>query len=147
MVEPPLGATGVRSRFLRVKTSPSANILISYQIADSVAGFAYAFGGTCIILFVMNLIPGLSLRATEEAEILGIDDAELGEFAVCISRDTSFMGLSTNYLVIYSTITSNSPARLFPKMIRHRNSLPKRAPRPGCIQVIVLKNPRVPNLK
>ena len=29
----------------------------------------------------MNLIPGLSLRASEEAEIYGIDDAELGEFA------------------------------------------------------------------
>jgi Amt family ammonium transporter len=34
-----------------------------------------------LILFIMNLIPGLSLRATEEAEILGIDDAEIGEFA------------------------------------------------------------------
>ena len=29
----------------------------------------------------MNLIPGLSLRASEEAEIIGIDDSELGEFA------------------------------------------------------------------
>lgn len=29
----------------------------------------------------MNLIPGLSLRATEEAEIIGIDEAEIGEFA------------------------------------------------------------------
>ena len=57
---------------------------LGYQVADSAAGFAYSFGGTCIILFIMNLIPGLSLRATEEAEILGIDDAELGEFAVCI---------------------------------------------------------------
>jgi Amt family ammonium transporter len=57
-------------------------VQLGYQIADSVAGFAYAFGGTCIILFIMNLIPGLSLRASEEAEILGIDDAELGEFAV-----------------------------------------------------------------
>jgi Amt family ammonium transporter len=56
-------------------------IQLGYQVADSVAGFAYAFGGTCIILFVMNLIPGLSLRASEEAEVLGIDDAELGEFA------------------------------------------------------------------
>lgn len=55
---------------------------MGYQVADSVAGFAYAFGGTCIILFVMNLIPGLSLRASEDAEVLGIDDAELGEFAV-----------------------------------------------------------------
>lgn len=30
----------------------------------------------------MNLIPGLSLRASEEAEVLGMDDAEIGEFAV-----------------------------------------------------------------
>lgn len=29
----------------------------------------------------MHYIPGLSLRASEEAEILGIDDAEMGEFA------------------------------------------------------------------
>ncbi|RPA95319.1 high affinity ammonium transporter [Choiromyces venosus 120613-1] len=56
-------------------------VQLGYQVADSCAGFAYSFGGTCIILFIMNLIPGLSLRATEEAEILGIDDAELGEFA------------------------------------------------------------------
>lgn len=93
MVEPSLGATRVRSRSFGVEISPSANNLTSYQIADSVAGFAYAFGGTCIILFIMNLIPGLSLRATEEAEVLGIDDAELGEFAVCISWNAFFMGL------------------------------------------------------
>jgi len=29
----------------------------------------------------MNLTPGLSLRASEEAEIIGIDEAEIGEFA------------------------------------------------------------------
>ena len=43
---------------------------------------AYSFLGTCIILFLINLIPGLQLRASEDAEIMGIDDAELGEFAV-----------------------------------------------------------------
>ena len=56
-------------------------IQLAYQLADCVSGFAYSFFGTCIILFIMNFIPGLSLRASEEAEILGIDDAELGEFA------------------------------------------------------------------
>ncbi len=56
-------------------------IQLAYQLADSVAGGAYSFGGTCIILFVINLIPGLKIRANEEAEILGIDDAEIGEFA------------------------------------------------------------------
>jgi ammonium transporter, Amt family len=56
-------------------------IQLGYQLADSVSGFAYSFVGTCLILFVMNLIPGLSLRATAEEEAMGLDDAQLGEFA------------------------------------------------------------------
>ena len=52
-----------------------------YQLCDSVTGFSYSFGVTCIILYIMNLIPGLSLRASEEAEIEGIDGAEIGESA------------------------------------------------------------------
>jgi Amt family ammonium transporter len=67
-------------------------VQLGYQLADCVAGFSYAFFGTCIILFLMNLVPGLSLRASEEDEALGIDDAELGEFAydyVELRRDFS----------------------------------------------------------
>lgn len=60
-------------------------IQLGYQLADSITGFAYSFFGTCIILFILNLIPGLSLRAPEEDEIMGIDDAEIGEFAVSLS--------------------------------------------------------------
>ena len=63
---------------------------LAYQLADSVSGFAYSFGGSCIILFIMNLVPGLKLRASEEAEVLGMDDAEIGEFAydyVELTRD------------------------------------------------------------
>ncbi|KAB5551205.1 ammonium transporter [Coniochaeta sp. 2T2.1] len=56
-------------------------IQLGYQLADSFTGGAYSFFGTTLILFVLNLIPGMHLRATEEAEILGIDDAEIGEFA------------------------------------------------------------------
>ena len=56
-------------------------IQLAHQLTDAVTGFSYSFGMTCIILFVMNLIPGLSLRASEEAEIIGIDEAEIGEFA------------------------------------------------------------------
>ncbi|QKX55979.1 uncharacterized protein TRUGW13939_03078 [Talaromyces rugulosus] len=65
-------------------------IQLAYQLADSVSGFVYSFGGTCIILMIMNFIPGLSLRSSEEDEIMGIDDAEIGEFAydyVEITRD------------------------------------------------------------
>ncbi|KAI0365963.1 ammonium transporter [Pilatotrama ljubarskyi] len=56
-------------------------IQLGYQVADSVAGMSYSFVMTTIILWIMHFIPGLRLRATEEAEILGIDDAEMGEFA------------------------------------------------------------------
>lgn len=55
-------------------------IQLGYQLADSVSGGAYSFVMTSLILFILNLIPGLHLRASEEAEILGIDDAEIGEF-------------------------------------------------------------------
>lgn len=36
---------------------------------------------TTIILWVMHFIPGLRMRIDEESEIIGIDDAEMGEFA------------------------------------------------------------------
>ncbi|KAL5002722.1 ammonium transporter AmtB-like domain-containing protein [Aspergillus recurvatus] len=65
-------------------------IQLGYQLADSVTGMAYSFFGSCIILFIINMIPGLSLRVPEEDEVLGIDDAEIGEFAydyVELTRD------------------------------------------------------------
>ena len=54
---------------------------LGIQLADSFSGGCYSFVGTTLILFIMNMIPGLRLRASEEAEILGIDDSEIGEFA------------------------------------------------------------------
>ncbi|KAI1501712.1 ammonium permease [Biscogniauxia marginata] len=56
-------------------------IQLAYQLADSVCGGVYSFGGTCIILSLFDWIPGLKIRASENDEILGIDDAEIGEFA------------------------------------------------------------------
>lgn len=56
-------------------------VQLGYQLADSVAGFSYSFVLTCIILFLMNLVPGLSLRVSPAEEELGLDDGQLGEFA------------------------------------------------------------------
>ena len=45
---------------------------------------------TYLLLFIVDHIPGLKLRSTEEAEILGIDETELGETGydfVYLSRD------------------------------------------------------------
>ena len=51
------------------------------QVAYIVACTAYAFVVSALLAFVIDKIPGLHLRASEEAELLGMDDDQLGEFA------------------------------------------------------------------
>ncbi len=51
------------------------------QVAYIVAVTAYSFVMSAIIAYIINIIPGLRLRASEEAELLGMDDDQLGEFA------------------------------------------------------------------
>ncbi|KAK5012615.1 ammonium transporter Amt1 [Cryomyces antarcticus] len=60
-------------------------IQLAIQLADSVAGMAYSFFGTCLILFCLGAIgkvgSPMSLRVSSEEELLGLDDVEIGEFA------------------------------------------------------------------
>ena len=51
------------------------------QLAYVVAATGYAFVMSLILAYIINYIPGLRLRASEEAELLGMDDDQLGEFA------------------------------------------------------------------
>jgi Amt family ammonium transporter len=51
------------------------------QIAYIVACCAWTFVVSAIIAKIIDLIPGLKLRASEEAELLGMDDDQHGEFA------------------------------------------------------------------
>ena len=67
---------------------------MGYQLADSFTGGLYSFVGTCLILGALDglgrFFPVLKLRASEEEEVLGIDDVEIGEFAydyVELTRD------------------------------------------------------------
>jgi len=65
-------------------------IQLAYQLCDGVTGMAYSFVLSCLILFLINLIPGLQLRASDQEEIMGMDETEVGEFAydyVEVSRD------------------------------------------------------------
>lgn len=57
-------------------------IQLGYQLADATSGMAYSFVMTSIILWIMHFIPGLNLRCDEEAEIVGMDEAFVGEFYV-----------------------------------------------------------------
>ncbi|KAI7906524.1 ammonium transporter AmtB-like domain-containing protein [Cokeromyces recurvatus] len=56
-------------------------IQLAYQLAEATAGAAWSFVITYLILFIMNNIPGLSLRVNREAELQGLDVAEIGEMA------------------------------------------------------------------
>lgn len=61
---------------------------LGIQLAGSVSGGAYSFVGSLVILYTMNFIGKylsvFRLRASPEEEDLGIDDVEIGEFAVCL---------------------------------------------------------------
>ena len=65
-------------------------VQLAIQLADGVTGMVYSFTVSCLILFILNFIPGFHLRASENEEIMGIDETEVGEFAydyVELSRD------------------------------------------------------------
>ena len=65
-------------------------VQLAIQLADGVTGMAYSFTVSCLILFILNFIPGFHLRASEQEEIMGMDETEVGEFAydyVELSRD------------------------------------------------------------
>lgn len=98
---------------------------LAYQLADSFAGGAYSFVATCAILFVMNLVPGLRLRAAEESEILGIDDAEIGEFAY------DYVELTREVLVDVEneagSVRYSADAGTFCSLEKHDNPLADRA--------------------
>ena len=51
------------------------------QLAYIAACTGYSFVVSAIIAYAISMIPGLNLRASEEAELLGMDDDQLGEFA------------------------------------------------------------------
>jgi ammonium transporter, Amt family len=65
-------------------------IQLAYQLIDSLAGFGYSFCGSCLILLIVNFIPGLHLRVSEEDEVMGIDETEIGEFAVSLLSSFTF---------------------------------------------------------
>ena len=76
---------------------------VPYQLAASSAGFAYSFCGSILILFILNKIPGFKLRASQEEEILGIDDVEVGEFAY------DYVESSRDVRASYGSSTHDSP--------------------------------------
>ena len=79
-------------------------VQMGYQVAYICATCAYSFVVTAIILYAMNIIPGLQLRVSRDAEREGIDEAELGEFAfdfVEVRRIPGTPPIQTSSRVVY----------------------------------------------
>ncbi|GAA5827499.1 hypothetical protein JCM11251_003836 [Rhodosporidiobolus azoricus] len=56
-------------------------VQIGYQLAGICSVVAWTAVVSFILLFVINLIPGLKFRISEDEEIIGVDEAEIGEYA------------------------------------------------------------------
>jgi len=82
---------------------------LGIQLADSIAGGAYSFTMTVIILLCINglalVLPILRLRADDLDEVMGIDEAEIGEFAVSKSNRTDSSTFADGYSMIMSRVT------------------------------------------
>lgn len=66
---------------------------------------------TYILLFIIDHIPGLKLRADEDAEVLGIDEVELGENAydyLAIRKDLENAEEVDNWKSAHDTASSHS---------------------------------------
>lgn len=92
-----IGLDGVNTGLQNTTTGTAAGGFLNknyrqfyIQLAYVVTCSVYAFSVSTVLAYMVNYIPGLHLRASEEAELLGMDDAEVGEFAydyVEIRRD------------------------------------------------------------
>lgn len=60
---------------------------VGKQLAEIRAISLYSFTVSCVLLYILKLIPGMQLRAHEEAEMIGLDraqfvDEQIGERAI-----------------------------------------------------------------
>jgi Amt family ammonium transporter len=105
-------------------------IQLGYQLADSFTGGAYSFFGTCLILgaldFIGKFVPALRLRATEEEEALGIDDVEIGEFAVSYPIDSVFGRAKANSNNSMTTLSSRAKSKSQTKTTSTKECRPTR---------------------
>jgi len=73
---------------------------VVHQLVDTAAGLSWSFIVTFIILFIMNKIPGLSLRVDLDVERAGLDEAELGfscyQYHEDVKSSSTSLGKSNN---------------------------------------------------
>lgn len=112
---------------------------VGYQVVDSAAGFAWAFGITVILLFFIDKFPGLHLKAPPEDQEIGMDRTELGESIYQHLDDlcTNNVNFNNNNSII------NSGAGNF---VAKNMSIAPASSLPQTPQVIQVQYPSSPNV-
>ncbi|WVQ67730.1 uncharacterized protein L199_005934 [Kwoniella botswanensis] len=106
------------------------------QIVWALVGLGWTFVVTYAIMFVINLIPGCHFRSTEEAEIVGMDEVELGEFVADYAfhhRDLEGL-FDPNELSRFNSVTRFHLTSMGPKSYTRPSQahLPPTMPRGGA---------------
>jgi Ammonium Transporter Family len=68
-------------------------VQLGYQLAISVAAFAYSFVVSGALLLLMERVARLSLRTVEIEEMKGVDEVDIGETAYDWLQDNGRHGL------------------------------------------------------
>lgn len=107
------------------------------------AGAAYSFTLTALILKTMNYIPGLQLRADDDAETMGMDEAEMGEFAVCPFPFASSYHFLTLPTIMHTKTNTDNPApnKQYDYVETHRtvDPIPRLTPRKASTDSTTLR--------
>lgn len=75
-------------------------IQVARQLADIAAIASYSFVVSCILLYVLKYIPGMNLRVSEEAEIVGLDhdqffEEQIGDWSIGEAAATTSTSMGT----------------------------------------------------
>jgi Amt family ammonium transporter len=71
---------------------------VGRQFAEITAISAYSFLVSCALLYILKYIPGMHLRVTEEAEMMGLDidqffDEQIGDWGMFEEMDRRKMAM------------------------------------------------------
>ncbi|KZO94496.1 ammonium transporter [Calocera viscosa TUFC12733] len=94
-------------------------IQLPKQLAYVVACCAYTFVGTALLAYLIDRVPGCGLRAGEEAERVGMDEDQVGEFVqdfVEVRRDYLAWGLGSGQVTPAERSEGDLPVK---REVRH----------------------------
>ncbi|PGH19550.1 hypothetical protein AJ80_03886 [Polytolypa hystricis UAMH7299] len=80
-------------------------IQVARQLADIAAISSYSFVVSCILLYILKYIPGMNLRISEEAEMIGLDHHQFFEEQI---GDWSILDMSIHGVVRPAAVSAQS---------------------------------------